>query len=626
MRLPSLSLSGALASLLLALPAIAASRAVPAPAEPPIPREWLTPAEVADFRATPSYEETLAFLRKIQERLPEMSLRFYGTSAEGRPMPLVILSKEKVFSPEGDESRERERGKKKDQDRDEEKEKKPVVLLQNSIHAGEIDGNDACLLLLRDLALGRRRELLDAATILILPIYNVDGHERVSPWNRPNQNGPVSGMGFRTTADGLDLNRDHMKLESPEARALVALVNAWHPDLHVDDHVTDGVDHDWVLTYSWAESPQAPAPVGAWLAAHMPSVLAATEKAGHRVGPYVDLKDHDDPSKGFSSWVGGPRFSTAYFPLRNIPSILVETHSYKPYKARVLANRDFLAALLLEIRKDPGALHEAVEAAAAHEVALGKPDAAPSEVVVAWEESGEADPIRLPLYETGRKTSVVTGQPLLTYVRGKVHEIEVPWYHRSRPTAKLARPRGYLVLPGWPRIEAVLRGQGLEVLRLATPVEIEVETMRLSSPDFAKASYQGLTQVQAKVARSNERRQIPAGALWIPATQPNFELAVELLEPESPDSLLAWGLLSTLFEQKEYIAPQVLEGLVEEKLKDPKIAAEWQEALKDEAFAKDPAARSRWWYRRTPYYDERVGLLPVFRVMQAPKLVTRPWR
>src|SRR6202012_758174 len=128
---------------------------------------------------------------------------------------------------------------------------------------------------------------------------------------------------------------------------------------------------------SWAASPQPPAPVGPWLAAHMPAVLAATEKAGHRVGPYVDLKDHNDPSKGFSSWVGGPRFSTAYFPLRNIPSILIETHSYKPYEARVLANRDFLVSLLSEIRKDPAALHAAVAAAAAHTVALGKPDAPP---------------------------------------------------------------------------------------------------------------------------------------------------------------------------------------------------------------------------------------------------------
>jgi len=597
------------------------------PQTSPIPLEWRTPAEVAGFRATPSYDETLAFLKKLQARLPEMALRFYGSSGEGRPLPVVILSKEKVFSPEHEEEGEAGRRlERPDHAGNDEAARKPVVLIQNSIHAGEIDGNDACLLLLRDLAFGRRRELLDAATILILPIYNVDGHERVSPWNRPNQNGPVDGMGFRTTTNGLDLNRDHVKLDSVEARSLVALVNAWHPDLHVDNHVTDGVDHDWVLTWSWAEAPQAPAPVGAWLNAHMPAVLRATEKAGHRVGPYVDLKDRNDPTKGFSSWVGGARYSTGYFPLRNRPSVLVETHSYKPYQDRVLATRDFLVALLAEIGKDPAALHEAVEQAEAHTVALGRPDAPPSEVVVSWTESEQADPIRLPLYETHLPTSVVTGQPVLTYTRGKVHEIEVPWYHRSKATMKLPRPRGYLVLPGWPQIEARLAGHGFRVERVTDPAELDVETMRLAAPEPAKAPYQGLTAVTAKVARQTEHRKIPAGALWVPADQPDFELAVQLLEPESPDSLLAWGLLSTVFEQKEYISPQVLEGIVAEKLKDPKLAAEWQEALKDEAFAKDPAARSRWWYRRTPYCDETVGLLPVFRVMRAPGLKTRPWR
>ncbi|HYG65623.1 MAG TPA: hypothetical protein VEL74_23775, partial [Thermoanaerobaculia bacterium] len=132
--------------------------------------------------------------------------------------------------------------------------------------------------------------------------------------------------------------------------------------------------------------------------------------------------------------------------------------------------------------------------------------------------------------------------------------------------------------------------------------------------------------VTARTARASERRAIPAGALWIPADQPDFEVAVQLLEPEAPDSLLAWGLLSTVFERKEYIEPRVLEGLAEEMLKDPKTAAAWQEALRDETFAKDGQARYMWWYRRTPYWDETLGLLPVYRVMKAPALGTRGWK
>jgi hypothetical protein len=538
-----------------------------------------------------------------------MRLGFYGRSGEGRRLPFVVVSKARAFTPEA----ARKAG-------------KPVVMIQNGIHAGEIEGKDACLMILRDLALGRHREILDAATLLILPIYNVDGHERVSPYNRPNQDGPHQGMGFRTTSDGHDLNRDFLKVSTPEARALVTLISSWRPHLHVDDHVTDGVDHDWVLTWSYPEAPQAPAPVDAWLRAHMPAALAATEQAGFRNGPYVDLVDRNDPSKGFSSWVGQPRYSSGYFPLRNRPSILVEMHSYKPYRQRVLGNRAFLLALLAEVGKDPASLVRAVTESEAAEAALGREGAPPSDVVVVWKESGTPDRIRFPVYAGETKPSVVTGQPLYRFRRGEVAEAEVPWFHRPAAGQTLPRPRGYLVLPGWPQIEERLRVHGLRVEEVTAPTELEVETMRVSDPKLGDATYQGLTAVTAKVARQSERRRIPAGALWIPADQPDFELAVQLLEPEAPDSLFAWGLLSTVLERKEYIEPRVLEGIAEKMLQDPKVAAEWQEALRDKGFADDSQARYAWWFRHTPYWDETVGLLPAFRVMSAPRLATRSWK
>ena len=154
-------------------------------------------------------------------------------------------------------------------------------------------------MILRDMALGQHREILDAVTLVVVPIYNVDGHERVSPYNRPNQDGPRQGMGFRTTAGGLDLNRDHLKLATEEARSLIALVNAWRPHLHVDNHVTDGVDHDWVLTWAWAEAPQAPAPVDAWLRApHAGGAGRHGEGRPPESGPTWTCCDGNDPAKG----------------------------------------------------------------------------------------------------------------------------------------------------------------------------------------------------------------------------------------------------------------------------------------------------------------------------------------
>lgn len=596
----------------------------PAVSEAPLPppgREDLealarlrTRAETSDFQATGSYEETIDFLKKVQAHFPQMYLGFYGTSGQGRPLPFVVVSKEKAFT-----------------GRRAQRLPKPIVLIQNGIHAGEIEGKDASLILLRELAEGKHREIVDEVTLVILPIYNVDGHERVSPYNRPNQNGPSAGMGFRTTSDGLDLNRDFLKLSSEEARALVALITSWRPHLFVDDHTTDGVDMDWTFTWFYAEAPQLAAPVDAWMRAHLPAALAATEKDGFRTGPYVDLVDRNDPTKGFSSWVAQPRYSTGYLPLRNRPTVLVEMHSYKPYKQRVLGNRSFLLALLREVARDPDALPRAVAAAEAAEVALGRPDAAPSEIALVYEASQEADSIRFPVYAGETKTSVVTGQPLHMFRRGEVRkvekrEIEVPWFHKPRVVKTLPRPRGYLVLPGWPQIEQRLRWHGLRVEKMTAPAELEVEAMRVANPKYAEAPYQGLTRVTADVTRTAEKRTVPAGALWVPADQPDFEVAVQLLEPDAADSLLSWGLLSTVFEQKEYMEPRVLEAWVTEKLKEPQAAAEWQEALKDEKFAADPLARYRWWFRRTPYLDPMVGLVPVLRAMKAPALKTQPWR
>jgi hypothetical protein len=571
------------------------------------PPELLTRAETSSFRATPAYAETLDFLRRLEARSPVLHLGFFGASEQGRPLPLVVVSKERAFTPEAARRLA-----------------KPIVMLQAGIHAGEIDGKDAILLLLRDLVLGLRPEVLDRITLLAVPIYNVDGHERVSRFNRPNQEGPEEGMGFRTNARGLDLNRDHLKLDSAEARALIGLFNSWRPHLHVDNHVSNGFDHAWVVGYATAEAPQAAPSVDAWARATLPAVAEATRRAGYPVGPYLELLSSEEPLKGAITPPYRPRYSTGYFALRNRPSILIETHSHKPFRTRVLGNRAWLLALLEQVARDPAALLGSVAAAERRTVALGAPDAPPSDVALRYGPDrddaaaggGAPDRVRLPLYDFSSARSLVTGAPLTTYQRGLLRETDLPWYHTPRIALTTPRPRGYVVLPGWPQIEARLGAHGLRVEPLPGAIEARVETLRLSEPRFAAAPYQGTTPVTGvKVSRQLETRAIPAGALWVPADQPGFEVAAHLLEPEAPDSLLAWGFLSAVFERKEWIDGQELEAQAREMLKDATVAAAWRAALDDPAFAGDAGARSEWWARRTPYWDETIGLLPVYRVM-----------
>ncbi len=569
--------------------------------ESDVPDAWQTVAEQTDFRATSSFDQTIELLRRIDAASPDIELEFFGRSGAGRLLPVVVVSGRGAFTPAAAKTSGQ-----------------PVLLLQSCIHAGEVDGKDASLIILRDMALGRR-PIPKNTIVLFAPIFNADGHERVSALNRANQNGPVEGMGFRTTANGINLNRDHMRVATVEMRGLLDLFNRWRPQLHVDIHVTNGSDHAWVLTWMVAEAPAIAPSVDRWLATRLPPVLAATKAAGHLTGPYVDLRNPGDPTEGFAWLPISPRYSTDYFPLRNRPSILIEMHAHKPYADRVLATRDFLLSLIDAVEQDPASLVRAVAEAEDATVAKGRADAKPSMVVVQWSPSVVSETVTWPAATWSTEPSVVTGRPLVRFRAGTYEEILVPWFHGHLPELELIRPRGYLVMPGWPQIERLISEHGLTAWRLPASVELDVETIRVADPVLLDLPFQGTVPVQEfSVTRQPERRTIPAGAVWVPADQPDFEVAVQLFEPEAPDSMLRWGSLSTVFERKEYIGLDTLEGLTREMLIDEANRRAWEAALQDEAFAADARARYLWWYRRSPYWDEQVGLLPVFRVMQPP--------
>ncbi len=580
------------------------------PAEEPVPEEWLTVAEKTDFRATSTLAEAEAFLFKAAKAAPEtIRVSAFGNSGLGFPLPIVIVSSDGEFNP----AEIKASG-------------KPILLIQSCIHAGEVDGKVATLMILRDIALGRRPDLAKNVITVFAPIYNADGHENVSPYNRSNQNGPVEGMGYRATANGINLNRDFLRLASPEAKAMARLVAALKPDLHVDNHVTNGSDHAWVLTWLVAEAPQLDPGVAAWVDAHLPKVLAETEAAGHLNGPYVNLISGSDPTAGMIWDVAQPRYSSGYFPLRNRPSILIEMHAHKPFRDRVLANRTFMEELILEVGRSGKELMRAVSAADDRVTALGRAEADPSDVVVTWGVAEEGETITWPAFEWTVGESVVTGGQRVQYHPGNVREVELEWRHLPVPEMVLARPRGYVVLPGWPQIADVLTGHRLRVYEITSNTEIEVETIRLSNPKFAGSSYQGVVMVEDfEVSRQPEVRKVPAGSLWVPADQPNFEVAVQLFEPEAPDSLVRWGTVSSVFERKIYIGGDVLEALALDMLEDPEVKKEWETALEDPDLSGNARARYLWWYQRTPYWDETVGLLPVMRVMTPPSFAIEPW-
>ncbi|HEV8377168.1 MAG TPA: M14 family metallopeptidase, partial [Candidatus Polarisedimenticolia bacterium] len=282
-------------------------------------RAWMTPAEASDYRTTPRYDETMAYLRRMSDTAPrQLRLETFGETGEGRPLVVAIASKDGIFEPAGVRRASR-----------------AVLLIQNSIHAGEMDGKDSCLALLRDMVITKEKAaLLERAVVVVIPIYNADGHERFGPHNRINQNGPES-MGWRTQAMNLNLNRDYMKADAPETRAFLKLWNRWLPDFFVDNHVTDGADYVYDVTYNLDTSPEVYPPLAAWLSeALAPHLEESVTRAGHAISPIIFLNDDSDPAKGLAVFPDTPRFSTGYTILQNRPGMLVELHMLKDYKTR----------------------------------------------------------------------------------------------------------------------------------------------------------------------------------------------------------------------------------------------------------------------------------------------------
>ena len=302
---------------------------------------WLTRAERTGYRLTSTYDETVEYLRRLEAASSWIRVQSFGTSGQGRDLLLVVAAKDRAFTPEA----ARASG-------------KPVVLVQCGIHSGEIEGKDAMLALLRDIAItGRQQDLLDHCILLVVPMLSPDAHERRSRFSRINQNGPEE-MGWRTTPIGLNLNRDYMKAETPEMRAFLSGVfTRWWPHLLVDTHTTDGADYRYDVTWGVNRGPEDPAGVTGWLeTAFEGRVIPALEGLGHLAAPYISFRDWSNLRSGLAGGETPPRFSTGYPPLQCRPSILVETHMLKPYEARVRATYDLVSALLAEVNAHPQAL------------------------------------------------------------------------------------------------------------------------------------------------------------------------------------------------------------------------------------------------------------------------------
>jgi hypothetical protein len=571
-----------------------------------IPDKWLTPYELSGFKSTPRYEETMAYCRKLEKASPWIKVINFGKSPQGRDLPLVIASKEKAFDPKRAW-----------------KTNKAIVLIQNGIHAGEIDGKDACLMLLRDIAITKTKlSLLDHVILLIIPIYNVDGHERFGPYNRINQKGPEQ-MGWRVTAQNLNLNRDYIKADAPETQAWLKLFNAWLPDFFVDCHVTDGADYQHAVTYGIETHDNVAQPVRSWIKEKYLPVLSNLKTGDVPVAPYIFFRDNNDARKGLIGGTAPPRFSTVYVSLQNRPGLLIETHMLKDYKTRVTGTYQLLDATLEQLNREYQSLRSAVRRAD-EETADGVVNPFPLQFDLVDTPNGT---VHLYGYKSITQKSYVSGTDRLIFTADPFDTI-VPQYDSIKVKSSVIPPVAYLIPPQWQQVIERLKLHGLQLERLKTPARLDAEFYKFSTAKWQEAPFEGHHQVSYKVEKFVQSRLFHSGTVVLWLHQRAAKVAIHALEPEAPDAFSAWGFFDAIFEQKEYAEDYVMEAVAEQMLhEDSHLQSEFVEKLKsDTTFAKSPSARLNFFYQHSPYWDEQMNIYPVARLMSKATLSTEPLR
>jgi hypothetical protein len=544
---------------------------------------WITPVESSGFENTPSYQQTMDWLQKLCASTTTMRMVTIGKTANNRDIKMVIASADGKFDRTALTASA-----------------KPTLLMQGGIHAGEIDGKDAGMMLLRDIAQGNKKELLNGVNILFIPILNVDGHERTGEYNRVNQRGP-SNMGWRTNARNLNLNRDYTKLDTEEIRAVVGVMNDYDPDLYLDLHVTDGADYQYDITYGFSEG-YSPAITQFLREKLTPAVDKKLKDFGHIPGPLIFAANGRDFTRGMTEYPYSGRFSNNYGELRHMPSILVENHSLKPFRQRVLGTYVFIEGVIDVLSKEGTALQKAIQQDRAERK---------DKVVLTWVRAERPDTVTfLGIESVIRKSQVTNGE----YVEwlGKPVTQKIPFTRYNKPGDVVIRPKAYWVPGTYKQVIERLRSHGIKMEVLTAEREVEVKMHKLSDYEFSRQPFEGHFAVTAKSSRIDRKETFYPGSVRIDTNQPLGDLVVYLLEPGSPDSFLQWGFFSEIFNRTEYIEEYAIEPLARKMLADPALRQEFEKKKReDTTFANNPDAIYEWFYSQSKYADSRWLLYPV---------------
>ncbi|NMH26984.1 M14 family metallopeptidase [Flavobacterium silvaticum] len=547
--------------------------------------------EKGDGNQSATYAETIAFYNRLDESFETVSMQTGLPTDSGKPLHLVVFDPDKKFI-------------QKDSP-------KTVILINNGIHAGEPDGIDATMMLFRDLATGKIKAPKNVL-IAAIPVYNIGGALNRNSTTRVNQDGPEA-YGFRGNARNYDLNRDFIKSDTKNTIAFADFFHKLNPDIFIDNHVSDGADYQYILSYGMTQHNKL-GKLGEFMTQQLlPAVVADLKKKKTESTPYVDVWEGTPDSKGFAQFDDAPRYSTGYTSLFNTIGFIVETHMLKKFAPRVKATYDFNLSVIEFADKNAAKIKSSrLESEKMYEAGSPYP--------ISWTlDSAKVSKIEFLGYEGSyRKSDVTTGDRLF-YDRTKPYKKQIPFYGEYKPVKQIVVPQAYVIPQGWHNAISVLLANDVKGKRIQNDTVIEVESYRIADYKTGTEAYEGhYPHNSTSVTKSIRNVNFNAGDYIFTTDQQAVKYLLETLEPEAGDSFFNWNFFDAVLQQKEWYSDYVFEDLAAEILrKNPALQSELDQKRKsDAAFAKNPEAQLYWVYTHSVYYEKAHLQYPVYRILK----------
>lgn len=538
------------------------------------------------------YQETINYYTLLAKDFPTIQMLEMGLTDSGYPLHMITFNPEKNF------------------DFNEIQKNKAVLLVNNGIHAGEPDGIDATMQLFRDLALGKIKAPKNTV-IVTIPVYNIGGALNRNSTTRANQDGPEV-YGFRGNARNYDLNRDLMKSDTRNTKSFVEIFQKINADVFIDNHVSNGSDYQYKLTYIMTQHNKLGTVLGNYMNEEMmPALVKDLQNKKIETTPYVD-SFKDTPDKGFGQFVDSPRYTTGYTSLFNTIGFVIETHMLKKYTERVKVTYEYMKSTIDFMDTN----YAEIKALRIKNIDQYQPK---KKYTLQWEmDSTKTTKFSFLGYEAGYKKSEATTGNRLYYDRSKPYRKDVPYIKEFKSVKEVVIPSAYIIPRGYWNVIELLKNNNISFSPLKNDTIIEVESYKIADFKTATSAYEGHyphrnTTVTSKMIKT----AFAKGDYLVPTNQKDVKYLLEAFEPEGVDSFFNWNFFDAILQQKEHFSDYVFEDTAAKLLKEnPALKAELEaKKQSDAAFAKDPEAQLDWIYKHSVYYEKAHLQYPVYRVL-----------